>query len=89
MGILLGWIPALLAAMVGMVYGVYQGEKQGLVDGIMSVLVGIEIFIRSFEENSCQPGSEGRPEDWQKLELIPVASHSRNKRRNPRYSRVL
>lgn len=88
-GILLGWIPGLMAALVGLVYGVYKGGKGGLVDGIMSVLVGIEIFIRSFEENSHQTGSERRSFDWQRLELLPIEQNHKHKRRSHRYSRVV
>ncbi len=85
-GILLGWIPGFLAALAGLVYGTYKGEKGGVVDGIMSVLVGIEIFIRSFEENPYQTGSQRRSFDWQRLELLPVEQH-KSKRRYGRYSR--
>lgn len=79
-GILLGWIPGILAAIAGLFYGAYQGEKQGLVDGVLSVLVGIEIFIRSFEENSKKTSVDRRPLDWQRLELLPVAQSMRPKR---------
>ena len=84
-GILLGWIPGMLAACAGLVYGAVKGESQGF-DGIMAVLMGIEIFIRNFEESSLQVSHE-RARALSKIELLP--QDARHKRRSHhRFTRV-
>ncbi len=83
-GILLGWIPGLIAALLGLFYGAYQGQRQDWIDGVLSVLMGIEIFIRNFEENSKKVNAQRNPLDYQKLAFIPIVHSSKHKRKTTR-----
>lgn len=88
-GILLGWIPGLLAAVAGMAYGIYQGAYPDPIEGIMAVLTGIEIFIQKLEASTVQSNLERRSLDWQGMDLLPLAAaklakntQSKSKRRS-------
>lgn len=66
-GVLLGWIPGLLAAIAGFAFGLWKGGKRGSIEGVLATLQGVERYIEQFETE----GSASRRLERQRLELVP------------------